>query len=100
MKDENLNELLELLEKNINKDNQKVQYVYNELKKINNQIPTKDKLDELKKIIIDLEINYDELTDLLYYYDPLYVKIANILHEREVAKIREDNRRKKMSNNI
>ena len=51
------------------------------LKKIENQIPTYNKLEELRKIVIDLEVKYDDFNDLSYYFNPLYVKIKNTIHE-------------------
>ena len=51
------------------------------MKKIENQIPTYNKLEELRKIVIDLEVKYDDFNDLSYYFNPLYVKIKNTIHE-------------------
>ena len=59
------------------------------------QLPTDNKLEELKKIVIDLEIKYDDFNDLVYYFDPLYVKIKQTIHEEKVKEIREENKRKR-----
>ena len=91
-----LDVLIQVLEKNdFGEDQQKIQYLSSELEKIENQIPTSNKLEELQKIVTDLEVKYDDFTDLAYYFNPLYVKIKNTIHEEEVKKIREENKRKK-----
>lgn len=77
-----LNVLIQVLKKNdFGEDKQKIQYLSNELKKIENQIPTHNKLEELRKIVIDLEVKYDDFNDLSYYFNPLYVKNKNTIHE-------------------
>ena len=77
-----LNVLIQVLKKNdFGEDKQKIQYLSNELKKIENQISTYNKLEELRKIVIDLEVKYDDFNDLSYYFNPLYVKIKNTIHE-------------------
>ena len=76
-------------------DKQKIKYLCRELEKIENQIPSYDKLEELQKIVIDLEVIYDDFNDLSYYFNPLYVEIKNIIHTEEVKKIREENKRKR-----
>ncbi len=100
MKNEELKQILNLLikfieKKDYGKDEQKIQYLYNELKKISEQIPTYSKLEELEKIVIDLEVKYDDFNDLSYYFSPLYAKIKNVIHNEEVKKIREENKRKR-----
>ena len=94
-----INNIAIFLEKNeFCEDRKKIQHLSSELKKIENQIPTYNKLDELQKIIIDLEVKYDDFNDLPYYFDPLYVKIKNNIHQEEVKKIREKNKRKRENN--
>lgn len=100
MKNENLKQILDVLIKSLGKgdygkDKQKIQYLINELKKFDEQIPTYSELEELHKIVIDLEVKYDNFTDLSYYFNPLYVKIKNAIHEEEIKKIREENKRKR-----
>ena len=99
MKNENLKQLLAVLTQSLEKkdfgeDKTKIQYLSAELGKIENQIPMFSKLEELKKFVNDLEVKYDDLNDLSYYFDPLYVEIKNKIHADEVKKIREGNRRK------
>ena len=52
-------------------------------------------MEELQKIIVDLEIKYDDFNDLVYYFDPLYVKIKKTIHEEKVKEKREENKRKR-----
>ena len=103
MKNENLKQLLAVLTQSLEKkyfgeDKTKIQYLSAELGKIENQIPPFSKLEELKKIVNNLEVKYDDFNDLSYYFDPLYVEIKNNIHADEVKKIREENRRKREIN--
>ena len=82
MKSESLKQILAFLTKVFEKndfgeDKQIIQYLFNELEKIEQQLPTDNKLEELQKIVIDLEIKYDDFNDLGYYFNLLYVKIKN-----------------------
>lgn len=100
MKSESLKQILafltRILEKNdFNEDKQIIQYLFKELEKLEHQLPTDNKLEELKKIVIDLGIKYDDFNDLVYYFDPLYVKIKQTIHEEKVKEIREENKRKR-----
>ena len=100
MKSESLKQILafltRILEKNdFNEDKQIIQYLFKELEKLEHQLPTDNKLEELKKIVIDLGIKYDDFNDLVYYFDPLYVKIKQNIHEEKVKEIREENKRKR-----
>lgn len=100
MKSESLKQILafltKVLEKNdFGEDKQIIQYLFKELEKMEQQLPTDNKLEELQKIVIDLEIKYDDFNDLGYYFDPLYVKIKKTIHEEKVKKIREENKRKR-----
>jgi len=100
MKSESLKQILafltRILEKNdFNEDKQIIQYLFTELEKLEHQLPTDNKLEELKKIVIDLGIKYDDFNDLVYYFDPLYVKIKQTIHEEKVKEIREENKRKR-----
>ena len=101
MKSESLKQILAFLTKVFEKndfgeDKQIIQYLFNELEKIEQQLPTDNKLEELQKIVIDLEIKYDDFNDLGYYFDPLYVKIKKTIHEEKVKKIREEIKRKRV----
>ncbi len=68
--------LKEILAKNeFGNDEQKIKYLYNELVKIKEKLPSIEKLEELQKIGIDLEIKYDNLNEFSYYFNPLYTLI-------------------------
>ncbi len=100
MKSESLKQILafltRILEKNdFNEDKKIIQYLFKELEKLEHQLPTDNKLEELQKIVIDLEIKYDDFNDLVYYFDPLYVKIKKTIHEEKVKEIRDENKRKR-----
>lgn len=100
MKSESLKQILafltRILEKNdFNEDKQIIQYLFTELEKLEHQLPTDNKLEELQKIVIDLGIKYDDFNDLVYYFDSLYVKIKQTIHEEKVKEIREENKRKR-----
>ena len=93
--------LTRTLEKNdFNEDKQIIQYLFKELEKLEHQLPTDNKLEELQKIVIDLEIKYDDFNDLVYYFDPLYVKIKKTIHEEKIKEIREEKKEREMKNNI
>ena len=88
--------LKDILDKNeFGNDNQKVKYLYNELEKIKNYLPTIEKIEELQKIEIDLEIKYDNFNDFSYYFNPFYTQIKKKIHDENVKKIREENKKKK-----
>ena len=100
MNSKNLTDLLKILTVSIKENvfeehKQKIQDFFSELKKIKKELPTIDKLEKLKKIEIDLEVKYDRFNELSYYFEPLYVEIKNEIHNENIKKIREENRRKK-----
>lgn len=100
MEDENLMNLLtflaNVLEKNnFSTDEQRVQLLYNSLRSIQQEIPSITEIEELKSEVNYLEVKYDEFNDLSYYFNPLYIRIKNKIHEEDVKRIREDNRRKR-----
>ena len=63
-----------------------------------NVLPSEEELDKLQKIEIDLEVKHDSLNELSYYFNPLYVKVKKEIHEKNVKKIREDQKRKRGTN--
>ncbi len=99
-KNESLKQVLTFLtqileKKDFSEDKKIIQYLFKELEKMEQYLPTDNKLEELQEIVIDLEIKYDDFNDLGYYFDPLYVKIKKTIHEEKVKKIREENKRKR-----
>ena len=100
MFNKNLNNLLLFLTNTINKydfadDEQKVKYFYNELQKLESELPTIEKLNEMQEIELDLEVKYEVFYELDNYFNPVYNEIKNIIHKEKVDKIREENRRKR-----
>lgn len=79
-------------------DNAKIKYLYNELKNMKNDLPSEEELDKLQKLEIDLEVKHDNLNELSYYFNPLYVKAKKEIHEKNVKKIREEQKRKRGTN--
>lgn len=79
-------------------EKEKLKYLYNELENIKNKLPTEEKINELRKIVIDLEVKYDVLNEFSYYFDPFYVEVKRKIHEEYVKEIREKNKEKRMKN--
>lgn len=77
-------------------DNQKIMYMCELLKEMQKQLPTPEKLEKAKEIVTDLEIKYEDFFEIANYFDPLYIKIKDIIHKKEVEKIREENRKKRV----
>ncbi len=91
-----LNYLKDILDKNeFDDDMQKIKYIYNQLENIKKNLPTIEKLEELQKIGVDLEIKYDNFNDFSYYFNPVYALISKKIHDENIKKIREENRKKK-----
>lgn len=95
-----LNDLLLFLTNTINKydfadDEQKIKYFYDELQKLEIELPSIEKLDKLKKIEIDLEVKYEFFNELNIYFDPIYIEIKNQIHKEKVDKLRNENKRKR-----
>lgn len=103
MENENLKQLLVILTQSLEKndfgeDKSKIQYLSYELGKLEKQIPTYSNLEELQKIVTDLEVKYDDFNELSNYFDPLYVEIKSNIHAEDIKKLREENRRKREKN--
>jgi len=100
MENENLKQLLVVLtqsleKKDLGEDKSKIKYLFYELGKIEKQIPTYNKLEELQKIVTDLEVKYDDFNELSNYFDPLYIFIKKTIHMENVKRIRAENKRKR-----
>ena len=72
----------------------KFKYFNEEIAKLEDKIPSIEKLEELKSIEVELETKFEELYELGNYFDPIFIKIKKIIHEESVLKIREENRKK------
>ena len=79
-------------------DNEEVKNLYNELKQIVKILPTIEKLDKIKNKVIYFDQKYESLNELSYYFDPVYVKIKRGIHNEEVKKLREENKKKFRNN--
>lgn len=100
MLEKDLKDLLLFLKNALNEydfanDNQKVQYFYEKIKKMENKLPTIEKLNELQDIELNLEVKYEIFYELDNYFNPIYTKIKNIIHKEKVDKLREENGKKK-----
>ena len=53
------------------------------------------KSDSLKQILAFLTrtLEKNDFNDLVYYFDPLYVKIKKTIHEEKIKEIRKENKR-------
>lgn len=98
--DKNLKSNLDIIIKkldgqNYEQDKEPIRYLSNELKKLEKKLPTIKEIEEIYKILTDLEIKYDEYNDLSYYFNPVYTKIKKVIHSNHVKDIREENKRKR-----
>ena len=101
MEDNNIDELLKILTANIDvvdteEDNIKINYLCESLKNIRTELLNLTKLEELKKIEIDLEIKYEKFYEIGNYFDPLYIEIKNEIQKNKVIEMREKNRKEKL----
>lgn len=72
----------------------KFKYFNEEIAKLEDKIPSIEKLEELKSIEVELETKFEEFYELGNYFDPIFIKIKKNIHEESVLKIREKNRKK------
>lgn len=95
---EELNNILQFIKNvqdnnNLGKDKIKLKHLYKELSKIQKKLPSEKWLEEIQRLEIDLEIKHDCLNELSYYFDPLYIKIKNTIHKKNVEKLRNKNKK-------
>ena len=81
--------------KTYEQDNNKIMYVCNLLKDMEQKLPTLEEIEQAKEFVTDLEIKYEEFYEIANYFDPIYIKIKETIHKNMVNKIREENRRKR-----
>lgn len=81
--------------KTYEQDNNKIMYVCNLLKDMEQKLPTLEEIEKAKEYVTDLEIKYEEFYEIANYFDPICFIIENTLHKIAVEKIREENRRKR-----
>ena len=76
-------------------DNKKIMYLCESLTKIEKEIPKLEELEIIEKIEKELEIEYEQFYELGNYFDPICIGIKKTIHDNEVKKLREENRRKR-----
>lgn len=52
-------------------------------------------IDYIKEKLYYLEEKYNDIFDLTYYYDPIYITIKNNIHKKEIADLRKKQRKRK-----
>lgn len=52
-------------------------------------------IDYIKEKLYYLEEKYNDIFDLTYYYDPIYISIKNNIHKKEIADLRKKQRKRK-----
>lgn len=100
MKNKNIEVLLgifttALKENKFAKDSEKIMHICKILKNIQKQLPSLENLEEAKSIEVDLEIKYEDFSEIGNYFDPLYIEVKKQLHEEEIKKIRRANAEKR-----
>jgi len=81
--------------KTFEQNNNKIMYVCNLLKDMQQKLPTLEELEKAKEFVTDLEIKYEDFYEIANFFDPIYIKTKDTIHKNEVKKIREENRRKR-----
>lgn len=66
------------------------------MKDIKREIPSTAKIEKIKKDVNYLEIKYDVFNELSYYFNPIYIKIKNKIHDENIKKIREENKKREV----
>ncbi len=56
---------------------------------------TLDDLDNINENIKYLDMKYDDLFDLVNLYDPIRINFKKVIQEKNVKKIREENKKKR-----
>lgn len=74
-------------------DKEDVLFLIKMIEKVKICILSIEELEDMKKVEQDLELKYDSLLDFNYYFDPFTVLVKKKIHENEVRKLRENNRR-------
>ena len=91
---ENLLEFLTNVQNNYDFGDNEVMHLCNELKKLENELPTFDKLEEIRRLEVDLETKYECFYELNNYFDPFYISMKKKIHDVYVRNLREENRKK------
>ena len=97
MEFDELNKTISYLEefmKNYKHDSD-IKIFYQKLFLLKKKLPTLKELEELEKEEINIEMKYDELCELNYYFDPSCIIIKKKIHDNHVKKLRDENRLKR-----
>ena len=54
-----------------------------------------ENLDYLKEKFYYLEEKYNDIFDLAYYFDPIYITLKNNIHKKEIESLRKKQRKQK-----
>ena len=90
-----LNYINEKMSNDLGEDNEELFLLYNKLSLIKKEMPMLDDLEKIRKTISFLEIKYDELSELSYYFNPIYIEIKKNIHKQNVKQIRINNRKRR-----
>ncbi len=96
MKFKELEEILSFLKNVKNNNSEKIQFLYDELKKIETKLPTIEELDNIQKVALDLAVEYDDLVELDIYFNPIYIKVKRKIKEEYIKKLRESNKEREV----
>lgn len=64
----------------------------------NNEYIDLDELESLNNNLKYIEEEYNDILDLTYYFDPIYIKIKKENQKRVIEELRKSNRKKKEGN--
>ena len=97
MKLDNLDKIVNILNEALQKHSHNSDYKL--IKKLKTMIKNLDKninindLDMIAKEFNNLEIKYDDIFDLSYYFDPIYIQLKKLIHHRKVQELRNSKRK-------
>lgn len=103
MLNEDIENLLLFLKESLNyhdyiNNEEKFKYFYEEIKKMKEELPTIEKLNELQEIALYLEVKYEAFYEIDNYFSPIFSEVKNIIHKKEIDKLRKNNRKKRKIN--
>lgn len=104
MKTENIKILTDILKdfsskKELQEDKEKIMFFHQALQKLETRLPNMEELEALKKIEVELEVKYESLFEIGNYFDPIYVEVEKEIHQKEVQKLREENKKRRKKEN-
>lgn len=98
MEKENLKQIITILNNAIESnhfgnDISVINDLYNYFSNLQEENINIKELESVRQRIIELEVNYDEFTELSYYFESIYIYLKKLNHNIEVKKLREQNRK-------